>query len=209
MTTLRSLKYASAFLAGLTAVSVAPGSGTLIEGRARAAEAPQPAPAPAKTDCALNESELRAAYDPSVLRSGDRLKLAFYEILEPQDDKWGADKQRLQEPTKGIQLRAELSKEYVVRDDGTISIPILGSFALDGKRQSDVQAKLASAFETFLGRKGFVDIAEVARRPIYVVGKVKNSGSYEYTPGMTVLHADRACRRFQQSARSSRGKSLN
>ena len=34
-----------------------------------------------------------------------------------------------------------------------------------------------------------MNIVDVARQPIYVVGKVKNSGSFDYTPGMTVLHA--------------------
>jgi polysaccharide biosynthesis/export protein ExoF len=56
-------------------------------------------------------------------------------------------------------------------------------------RPVDLQKQLESAFAEFLGRKGFVDIAAIAKQPVYVVGKVKNSGIFEYTPGMTVLHA--------------------
>jgi polysaccharide biosynthesis/export protein ExoF len=130
-----------------------------------------------------------ARYDPALIGRGDRIKLSFYELLAPQDDKWGADRSRLQEPTKGIQLRAELSKEYLVQEDGTISIPILGTFVAELNKPADFQKQLESAFDEFLGRKGFVDISNVVKQPIYVVGKVKNSGSFDYTPGMTVLHA--------------------
>ena len=101
----------------------------------------------------------------------------------------GVERQRLQEPTKGIQLRAELSKEYLVGDDGAISIPILGTFIVAGKTPADAKVQIERAFTTFLDGKGFVNIVDVARQPIYVVGKVKNSGSFDYTPGMTVLHA--------------------
>jgi exopolysaccharide production protein ExoF len=128
-------------------------------------------------------------YDPALIGRGDRIKLSFYELLATQDDKWGADRSRLQEPTKGIQLRGELSKEYLVQEDGTISVPILGTFVAELNRPVDLQKQLESAFDDFLGRKGFVDISNVVKQPVYVVGKVKNSGSFDYTPGMTVLHA--------------------
>ena len=130
-----------------------------------------------------------AHFDPAAIGRGDRVKLSFYELLQPQDDKWGADRKRMQEPAKGIQLRAELSKEYLVRDDGSVSIPILGSFKADRRIPAELQKEMECAFDDFLGHKGFVDITDVVKRPIYVVGKVKNSGNFEYSSGMTVLQS--------------------
>jgi protein involved in polysaccharide export with SLBB domain len=124
-----------------------------------------------------------------ALGRGDKLKLSFYEILASQDDRWGAERQHLQEPAKAFQLRAELSTEYLVQDDGSISIPILGVFPAAGRDPSQLQRQLECAFGAFVGREGFVNVLSVVKPPVYVVGKVKNAGSYAYVPGMTVLHA--------------------
>ena len=53
----------------------------------------------------------------------------------------------------------------------------------------ELQAQMAVAFNKVLGRKGFVTIMSIDRPPIYVLGPIKNPGSYTYSPGMTVLHA--------------------
>jgi protein involved in polysaccharide export with SLBB domain len=193
--TSKSLRKTSLLLAGLLAGLGALDHIGLNQDRALAGETV--VPGQTRQDCAVSgaAAELNGAsaaatrYDPALIGRGDRLKLAFYELLEPQDDKWGAERQRLEEPTKGIQLRAELSKEYLVGDDGAISLPILGTFSVEQKTPAEVRDQIESAFTAFLGRKGFVNITDVARQPIYVVGKVKNSGSFDYTPGMTVLHA--------------------
>jgi protein involved in polysaccharide export with SLBB domain len=168
--------------------------GTLIVDSAPAAEAvgrgaatPNCAPgAPAAGD---NEhADSSQAHAPTI-QPGDRVRLAFYEVLQSADDKWGANRQRMQEPAKGVQLRAELSHEYIVREDGTISIPILGTFLVGGRKTVDPLGHLECAFDAFLGKQGFVNVLSVEKQPIYVVGKVKNSGGFDYTPGMTVLHA--------------------
>ncbi len=120
---------------------------------------------------------------------GDKLKLSFYEVLESTDQKWGAEHKHYQEPSRIFQLHNELSSDYVVQDDGSISIPLLGRFAVEGQHTLDSQRWLECAFVAFLGRVGFVNIASVIKPPIYVVGKVKSAGSYDFTPGMTVLQA--------------------
>jgi glycosyltransferase involved in cell wall biosynthesis/protein involved in polysaccharide export with SLBB domain len=120
---------------------------------------------------------------------GDKIKMSFYEVLPTQDGKWGGERQHLQEPAKAFQLRAELSAEYIVQDDGAVAIPMLGQFNAAGRRTSDFQRQVECAFDAFLGRKGFVNVLSVVNPPIYVIGQIKNAGSYDYTPGMTVLHA--------------------
>ncbi len=116
---------------------------------------------------------------------GDKFKIAFYERIDDiEKNKWGRPGSALQ----GFQQRPELTGEYAVQDDGTISLPLLGSFVVADRSPGDLQAALANAFEKLTARKGFVTILSLERPPVYVLGPVKNAGSYKYVPGMTVLH---------------------
>ncbi|MER8406076.1 polysaccharide biosynthesis/export family protein [Mesorhizobium sp. M1307] len=116
---------------------------------------------------------------------GDRLKVAFYERVDVEEDKWGGASSALH----GILQRPELSGEYFVQEDGTISMPLLGSIPVANRSTQQVQADLAEIFNQLLGRKGLVNILPLERPPIYVLGPVKNPGSFKYAPGMTILHA--------------------
>ena len=116
---------------------------------------------------------------------GDRLKVAFYERLDVEEDKWG----RTSSALRGIQLRPELSGEYTVEEDGMISLPMLGTIPVANRSAQQVQAAMMESFEQLLGHKGMVNVALLERSPIYVLGPVKNPGSYKYVPGATVLHA--------------------
>ncbi|MGX9574038.1 polysaccharide biosynthesis/export family protein [Mesorhizobium sp. f-mel] len=116
---------------------------------------------------------------------GDRLKVAFYERVEVEEDKWG----RASSALRGIQQRPELSGEYIVQEDGTISVPLLGSIPVANRSTQQVQADLVETFNQLLGREGLVNILSLERPPIYVLGPVKNPGSFKYAAGMTILHA--------------------
>jgi polysaccharide biosynthesis/export protein ExoF len=59
---------------------------------------------------------------------GDKLKVAFYERVEVEEDKWG--RMSSASALRGILQRPELSGEYTVQEDGTISVPLLGSIAV-------------------------------------------------------------------------------
>jgi len=117
---------------------------------------------------------------------GDQIKIVFYERVDNAEaDKWGRDNSAL----RGFQERPELSGEYNVQDDGTITLPLLGSYTLAGKSSRDLQTALAGSFEKLTGRKALVSILSIARPPVYVLGPVGKPGPYKYMPGMTVLHA--------------------
>ena len=116
---------------------------------------------------------------------GDRLKVAFYERIDVEEDKWG----RTSSAMRGIQQRPELSGEYTVDEDGTISLPLLGAIPIADRSPQQVQIAMMASFEQLLGHKGMVNVALLERSPIYVLGPVKNPGSYKYVPGATVLHA--------------------
>ncbi|MES0097617.1 polysaccharide biosynthesis/export family protein [Mesorhizobium sp. M0019] len=116
---------------------------------------------------------------------GDRLKVAFYERVEVEEDKWGREPSAL----RSILQRPELSGEYIIQEDGTISVPLLGSIPVANRSTQQVQADLVETFNQLLGREGLVNVLPLERPPIYVLGPVKNPGSFKYAAGMTVLHA--------------------
>ncbi|TIP86178.1 MAG: hypothetical protein E5X63_12640 [Mesorhizobium sp.] len=121
----------------------------------------------------------------AMLGVGDRLKVVFYERVDVEEDKWGGASSALH----GILQRPELSGEYIVQEDGTISVPLLGSIPVANRSTQQVQADLVKTFNQLLGREGLVNILPLERPPIYVLGPVKNPGSFKYAAGMTILHA--------------------
>ncbi len=125
------------------------------------------------------------SYAGHTLGIGDTLKVVFYERVSTEDEKWGRESSAL----RGIQQRPELSGDYTINGDGTISVPLLGPVRAAARSEQQVRAALAEAFEKTLGRKAIVDVIQQARSPVYVLGPVKSPGSFKYSPGMTVLHA--------------------
>ncbi|TWC07554.1 SLBB domain-containing protein [Bradyrhizobium macuxiense] len=117
---------------------------------------------------------------------GDKLTIAFYERVDVEEDKWGRSSNSA---LRGLVQRPELSLPYIVQEDGTISVPLLGSIRVAGRSTQQVRTDLADSFDRLLGRKGVVNILSIERSPIYVLGPVKNPGSYKFVSGMTVLHA--------------------
>jgi exopolysaccharide production protein ExoF len=176
-----------------TVLAALPTPGIVPPGTASVAE---PEAAPATDTSARFQGRLRLAADrigaalspaPSAGRPfgiGDRLKITFYERVASDDDKWG----RAASALRGVQQRPELSGEYAVQEDGTVSVPLLGSFTIAAKSEQAVQADLAETFEKNFGRKGLVNVLLLERPPVYVLGPVKNPGSFKYVPGMTVMH---------------------
>ncbi|HEY7644471.1 MAG TPA: polysaccharide biosynthesis/export family protein [Hyphomicrobiales bacterium] len=130
------------------------------------------------------------AQPKSLLGIGDRLKIAFFELIDVSN----AGNQRRWDASVAAALqtsyqRMDLTGDYDVADDGTISLPRLGRFEADGRDQQDLQSDFMAAFAKAMGRRADVSIAILDRSPVYVVGPVKNQGAYKYIPGMVVLHA--------------------
>jgi hypothetical protein len=142
-----------------TVLAALPSPSIVPPGTASVAE---PEAAPAIDTSARLQDRLRLAADrlgaalppaPSAgppFGIGDRLKITFYERMASDDDKWG----RAASALRGIQQRPELSGEHAVQEDGTVSVPLLGSVAIAAKSEPAVQADLAETFEKTFGRKG-------------------------------------------------------
>jgi len=97
----------------------------------------------------------------------------------------------------------DLRQRVVVQLDGTISYPLLGTFAVAGLPPSEVRAKIRATLPTKVfrqrapdGRENVVVIEPdqvtanvVEYRPIYVDGDVSRPGEQPYRPLMTVRQA--------------------
>jgi len=97
----------------------------------------------------------------------------------------------------------DLRQRVVVQLDGTISYPLLGTFAVAGLPPSEVRAKIRAILPTKVfrqrgpdGRENVVVIevdqvtaSVVEYRPIYVNGDVSRPGEQPYRPLMTVRQA--------------------
>jgi polysaccharide biosynthesis/export protein ExoF len=121
---------------------------------------------------------------------GDRLKISFFEPINMPDmraaDGSGAESQGA---LRTFYQRMDLSGEYLIDQDGALSIPLLGRLQVEGRELDAVRADLAASFSSVMQRTADVNVTIIERSPVYVVGPVKKPGAYKYTPGMIVLHA--------------------
>jgi polysaccharide export outer membrane protein len=95
-------------------------------------------------------------------------------------------------PAKGeFQRWDAINGEYVIADDGTVPLPVLGQIATRGMTSDEVAREVASRLQTRLGLASMPDtsIEIVSYPPIYLVGDVATPGAFEFRPGMTVLQA--------------------
>ena len=141
---------------------------------------------PASSSVALN-SAFCSQDDATVAKFhvSDRITLTEYERVDPNPN----DRLPAAGAFPNYRLRAEVSGDFTVGDDGIISIPILGRFQAAGKSAEELRDAVSRAFDTTLGHVGIITISVAERQPIYVDGLVKNPGAFRYTSGLTALHA--------------------
>jgi exopolysaccharide production protein ExoF len=120
----------------------------------------------------------------SLIVYGDRLKITFFETLQVSLGTNGTG-----EAETTAFPRMDLSGEYTVDEAGSVNIPVLGQFVAADEPAPALQSKLAAAFGHSIGRAGDAHVAIVERQPVYVLGTVRNAGTYKHTPGMILLQA--------------------
>jgi protein involved in polysaccharide export with SLBB domain len=86
-----------------------------------------------------------------------------------------------------VYSRPDLSGDFTVRPDGTISMHIVGSIPAVGLTPAELERALSDAIGRKLKAPASVVLAITARRPVFVLGDVETPGAYPFTPGMTVL----------------------
>jgi polysaccharide biosynthesis/export protein len=84
----------------------------------------------------------------------------------------------------------ELNGRYIVQDDGTIRMLMIGRVPAAGLTSEALADSIASMLRS--GRyitRPFVSVEVVTYRPFYILGEVARPGAYPYASGMRVLSA--------------------
>ena len=112
----------------------------------------------------LSSSTIRAASD-YIIRADDKLKIKIFQY-------------------------PELSGEYTVSANGTISIAAIGEVSVDGFSTKEVANRISERFvRAGLSDKPGTSVEVLQSRPVYVLGDVQKPGEYPFRPGVTVLQA--------------------
>lgn len=83
----------------------------------------------------------------------------------------------------------DLSGTFKISDSGSISMPLVGQIPAQGLSVPDLQKKLVTILNAKAVKSPDVTVQIDAYRPFFILGEVKNPGSYAYVPDMTVLTA--------------------
>lgn len=94
----------------------------------------------------------------------------------------------------GDQLRitvfneAELTGQYVVGSQGTISYPLVGAIHASGLTLGEFATSLQTALGEYI-RQPNVSVEVANYRPFFILGEVQRPGTYPYSANLTVLNA--------------------
>lgn len=94
----------------------------------------------------------------------------------------------------GDQLRitvfneADLTGNYIVGSQGTISYPLVGDVQAAGLTILEFTERLRSALQEFI-RQPNVSVEVANYRPFFILGEVQRPGTYPYSANLTVLNA--------------------
>jgi len=83
----------------------------------------------------------------------------------------------------------DLSGDFDVNDQGIIALPLIGQVPVRGKSLSEVESTIAARYGKDYLIDPKVNVEVLNYRPFFILGEVKNPGSYPYVNGMKVLNA--------------------
>ena len=97
-----------------------------------------------------------------------------------------------------------LSGEFIVEDNGSLSLPLIGEVVAKGRSQKvvteDIQARLADGYL----KEPRVSLDVLTYRPFYILGEVAKPGEYPYSSNLTVMNAIARAEGF--TYRANKGK---
>ena len=136
----------------------------------------------------LNVPNVVRADTGTLLHVGDRLKITVFET--PDVGAAGASTDK----TSAFLLQAayprvDLSGEYAVEPDGSVAMPLFGPIAANNRTVEAFRAELGEVFTKWFQRRSSITVSFLQRAPVYIVGSVRNPGSYPFAPGLIVLQA--------------------
>ena len=83
----------------------------------------------------------------------------------------------------------DLSNEYTVASNGTISFPLIGDITAEGLTVAEFQRLTEQKLSEGYLRSPRVSAEIMTFRPFYILGEVTRAGDYPYTNKLTVLNA--------------------
>ena len=82
-----------------------------------------------------------------------------------------------------------LSGDYQIDDNGTISFPLIGVVDARNVTARGLEQRLKEKLSTGFLKDPVVTVQVLSYRPFYILGEVKNPGSYPYVTGITIENA--------------------
>ena len=98
----------------------------------------------------------------------------------------------------------DISGEFTISETGTISLPLAGGLELGGLTIRQAEQKVVNALKPDYLLNPKVGIEVLNYRPFYILGEVKEPGSYPYVNGITVMEAVALGGGFTYRARKER-----
>lgn len=83
----------------------------------------------------------------------------------------------------------DLSGEFSVSGNGTIALPLIGEVASRDVTVDELSQRIARKLKPDYLVNPRISVEVLNFRPFFIIGEVKNPGSYSYQHGMTVVNA--------------------
>jgi len=100
----------------------------------------------------------------------------------------------------------QLSGEFQVDANGTIAMPLIGDVEAGGHTTNELAANVVQKLQKDYLKNPKVSVEVVDYRPFYILGEVRNPGSYPYVNGMRVMNAIALAGGFTYRAREGHMK---
>ena len=96
-----------------------------------------------------------------------------------------------------------LTGDYTVEGSGNLAFPLIGTVKARGLTTHELAEALASRLSPNYLKNPSISVSVATYRPFYIIGEVKNPGSYPYVDGMTVMNAIALAGGFTYRAKES------
>lgn len=85
--------------------------------------------------------------------------------------------------------QANMSGEFAVAGDGTVSLPFIGTIRAGGLTVRQLEQEIVNRLQPDYLKNPRVSVEVLNFRPFDIIGEVQKPGSYPYRDGMTVINA--------------------
>jgi polysaccharide biosynthesis/export protein len=85
---------------------------------------------------------------------------------------------------------SDLTQDVTVMADGRITLPIIGDIMVKGLTVTQLRDIIQEKLKNYISNPDVTVVVKESRsRKVYTIGKIRNPGSYNLAPDMTVLQA--------------------